>query len=174
MISWKLPATASGARAAPSPPRGRAASPPKGRGAGDVIYGGGSPGAEEQARPSIARRGGGTAPKESGVGEALWGGTVSARERFETVAQETARRGLGRDARAGPPARSGAPDLGLLRQSIYSAVRQLDVGAITARAFRALLESRDVPVTPAVEKLLMDYTSTGRADFTKFVRGERG
>ena len=111
-------------------------------------------------------------PVESGVGAALWGGSdgEAPTSRFESVSMAEARRGIG--SSSGPVTSAGynGKDGGFVREQIYGCIRQLDSGSLTVRAFRTRLATLGVPIVPAVEKLLGDYTSTGRASFPHFVK----
>jgi hypothetical protein len=93
--------------------------------------------------------------------------------RFETSAQADARRGI-RTSTPGAitSAGYGGKDGGLLREQLYSLVRQLDAGSLTIGGFRGRLRGLAVDEAdiPPLERLLSDYASNGTADFGRFVR----
>ena len=121
-------------------------------------------------------------PGESGVGASLWGETKGVGyagerdhpdDRFESVSQATARAGLGGDIASARPATSAGyltRDGGMLREQVYSIIRQLDRGTINTRTFKSQLERLGVQVPPPVNKLLLKYSSHGTATFAQFVR----
>jgi len=89
---------------------------------------------------------------------------------FETTNQETSARAL---LKTGLPITSAGyhtADQGLLREQIYSCVRQLDQGRLPASGFRERLKALGVVMPPEAQRLLSMYECNGRVDFTKFVR----
>lgn len=107
--------------------------------------------------------------------------------RWESLAQSTARETMRGAAAEGltssgvnsmgavavPHSRAGhgLPDKGLLREQVYSLVRQLDKGMLTASGFRSRAAQMQIDIPSAVQKLLQDFEANGRADFSRFVRG---
>lgn len=141
-------------------------------GARKLIYGGvpDDDGAGTRAFESEFRSGGKRGhqlPQESGAKEALWGYGHDDADRFETYGTAMLKGGLGLRRSGG--ARSGG-DRGLLREQIYSCVRQLDSGSMTAHDFRVRLTQLGVPVPAEVDRLLANAGAAGRAQFTQFVR----
>jgi len=58
----------------------------------------------------------------------------------------------------------------MLRQQIFSLVRKMDDGEITARDFQDKLFTMGFEIPPEVLQLLKNFDSSGRADFKQFVR----
>lgn len=169
-------------------------------GAGAVIYGRGTmaPGADRQGisvsggvtmHHSMSSQAGQRAAQMAratqggrGVAATLVDDADKARDdaRWESLAQAQARdvvRGAGMVPQSGlgmaPTARAGhgLPDKGLLREQVYSLVRQLDKGMLTAAGFRARAAQMQIFIPPAVDKLLLDFEANGRADFARYVKG---
>jgi hypothetical protein len=61
-------------------------------------------------------------------------------------------------------------DKGLIREQIYSCVRQLDQGKLTSKTFRKRLQALGVEMPPEAQRLLSMYEYNGSVDFNKFVR----
>jgi hypothetical protein len=98
---------------------------------------------------------------------------IDARARFESMASTTSRAGLGGQTQASGPMTSagyGSAAGTMLRQQLYSLVRQLDAGSMGVPDFRLRVERLGVSVPPHAEKLLSDFQATGKADFGRFVR----
>jgi hypothetical protein len=111
---------------------------------------------------------------ESGVGKLLSPHKLNPDYRFESSTQESQRLGLhGKEDSSHRPATSAGyrtEDHGLLREQVYSAVRQLDSGRISTKVFRERLFALGISVPISVEKLIQVYDCNGRADFGKFIR----
>jgi len=148
------------------------------RGRGDDLATGATWDAIDSGRSSVARAAAGTVRqglRSAGVAGALFDDVadISAKSRFESTASSTARRGLGGDSAAAGPVTSagyGSSTGALVRQQLYSLVRQLDSGAIAIPEFRDRLSRLGVGVPLSAEKLLADFAANGKADFGRFVR----
>lgn len=151
-------------------------------GAGAVVRGeadGLPPGTTYEGHQLAYTKGRYVAPKgalaSSGVSGALHDqvADIDARHRFESVASTTSRVGLGGTMQATGPVTSagyGSAAGTMLRQQLYSLVRQLDAGSLGVPDFRLRVERLGVAVPPHAEKLLSDFQATGKADFGLFVR----
>lgn len=130
------------------------------------------------ARSSVARprtAAGRIGQRSRGVAGALHDSVadIDAPSRFESAASSSARRGLGGAVASSGPLSSAGYDSSagaLIRQQLYSLVRQLDAGAVSVGGFRDRMASLGVGVPAPVEKLLADFSANGKADFAKFVR----
>jgi len=89
---------------------------------------------------------------------------------FETTSQMTSAEALNRSGLPITSAGYHTADQGLLREQIYSCVRQLDQGRLPASGFRERLKTLGVVMPPEAQRLLSMYECNGRVDFTKFVR----
>ncbi|GMI41050.1 hypothetical protein TeGR_g8140 [Tetraparma gracilis] len=58
----------------------------------------------------------------------------------------------------------------MLRQQIFSLIRKMDGGEISARDFQDKLFTMGFEIPPSVLQLLKNYDSSGKADFKQFVR----
>jgi hypothetical protein len=113
--------------------------------------------------------------EESGVGKLLvQAGAAGGDARFETATQASLRTGLhGKADTAHRPVTSAGyrtADHGMLREQVYSAIRQLDAGALPAGRFRERMAALGMPIPPVAERLLHNYDTNGKADFSRFVR----
>lgn len=108
----------------------------------------------------------------SGAASALRNTEYRPDETFESVAAAAARQGLGTRGSERPITSAGyrTTDGGLLREQVYSLVRQLDSGDMNVADFRLAVQRLGLPVTPVVERLLANYKSNGKARFSDFVR----
>jgi hypothetical protein len=98
---------------------------------------------------------------------------VDSLSRFESVTSANARMGLGGNVASAVPVTSAgyqsrAGDI--LRQQLYSLVRQLDAASIDVWEFRARVARLGIEIPASAEKLIADFCATGKADFGKFVR----
>ena len=90
-------------------------------------------------------------------------------QRFETESQHAALSGIGEPDVPITSAGYQTADKGLIREQLYSLIRQLDQGAITMRTFRQHLSTMGIPVPPRAERHLQLYASNGRVNFKEFV-----
>lgn len=89
---------------------------------------------------------------------------------FDTTYELAAAEGLQRTG--GPLTSAGynTRDNGLVREQIYSSIRQLDQGSLTSKDFRLRLQQLGMELPQAAKTLLAHYESNGRVDFKDFVR----
>lgn len=90
-------------------------------------------------------------------------------ERFETESQHAALTGIGEPDVPITSAGYQTADRGLIREQLYSLIRQLDQGAITIKSFRQHLGSMGIPVPPRANRHLQLYAANGRVNFKEFV-----
>ena len=90
-------------------------------------------------------------------------------QRFETESQHAALTGIGEPDVPITSAGYQTADKGLVREQLYSLIRQLDQGAITIATFRQHLHSMRIPVPPRAERHLHLYAANGRVNFKEFV-----
>ena len=90
---------------------------------------------------------------------------------FETSTQSTYVNGLGQKDKL-PITSAGyhTKDRGLLREQIYSCLRNLDSGTFDANQCRQRLENLGVKIGAASEKHFQKHLRTGQMDFNKFAR----
>lgn len=90
---------------------------------------------------------------------------------FETTQQHAEQEGLNLQTGPGTSAGYSTVDRGLVREQIYSSIRQLDQGSLTSKEFRTRLAQLGIgKLPPDAKKLVHQYECHGRVDFTKFVR----
>jgi hypothetical protein len=89
---------------------------------------------------------------------------------FDTTYELAAAQGLARTE--GPLTSAGyhSQDKGLVREQIYSAIRQLDSGALTSADFRERLAQIGLEMPVEAKTLLAHYEANGRVGFSDFVR----
>lgn len=90
-------------------------------------------------------------------------------QRFETEAQHASLTGIGQPDVPLTSAGYQTADKGLIREQLYSLIRQLDQGAITIAAFRQHLNTMGIPVPPRANRHLQQYAANGRVNFKEFV-----
>eukprot|EP00943_MAST-04B_sp_MAST-4B-sp1_P008671 g8671.t1 len=95
---------------------------------------------------------------------------ITDQHHFDTTYELAAAEGLQR--KDGPLTSAGydTRDNGLVREQIYSSIRQLDQGGLTARDFRTRLAQLGLKMPHEAKRLLTHYESNGRVAFKDFVQ----